>query len=65
MTIKKGDRFKVVKSGKVYEVAGRWGGDYILSQVEANDEQCMVYTAGEVQEFFEEGSFIREERCSK
>jgi hypothetical protein len=37
MMIKKKDRFKS-KSGKVYEIAGRWGQDFILAPVDKTEK---------------------------
>ena len=40
MMIKKKDRFKS-KSGKVYEIAGRWGQDFILAPVDKTDDDAL------------------------
>jgi hypothetical protein len=57
MAIKKKDRFKATYNGKIYEVAGRWDSSIILSPVEKSDDQCLIYTPGEIEEFLESGKF--------
>jgi hypothetical protein len=58
MMIKKKERFES-KSGKVYEISGRWGRDYVLSPVNKDDDNCLVYTESEMEEFIQEGDFKR------
>jgi hypothetical protein len=57
MMIKKKDRFKS-KSGKVYEIAGRWGQDFILAPVDKTDDECLIYTSREMEDFLETGYFV-------
>ena len=57
MMIQKKDRFEN-KRGKVYEMAGRWGSDYVLSPVN-DDDECLIYTPSEMEEFLETGHFKR------
>ena len=58
MVIQKKDRFEN-RSGKVYEIAGKWDWDFILAPIEENDEECLIYTPGEMEEFLETGHFKR------
>ena len=58
MMIKKKDRFES-RSGKVYEIAGRWGKDFILSPIKERDDECLIYTPSEMEEFLETGHFKR------
>jgi len=58
MMIRKKDRFKQ-RGGKVYEIAGKWGRDYILVPIEEADIECLIYTPGEMEEFLETGYFKR------
>ena len=58
MMIQKKDRLEN-RSGKVYEIAGKWGRDFILAPTEAADDECLIYTSGEMEEFLEEGYFKR------
>jgi hypothetical protein len=58
MMIQKKDRFEN-RSGKVYQIAGKWNRDFILSPVEESDDECLIYTPGEMEEFLETGYFKR------
>ena len=58
MMIQKKDRFEN-RSGKVYEIAGKWGRDLILAPTEENDDECLIYTPGEMEEFLETEYFKR------
>jgi hypothetical protein len=58
MMIKKKERFES-KRGKVYEIAGKWGSDYVLSPVNKDDDSCLVYSNGEMEEFIRSGDFKR------
>ncbi len=45
------------KAGKVYEIAGKWDRDFILSPVDKGDDACLIYTEGEMKDFLESGHF--------
>jgi len=64
MGIKKGEIYKTTYSDKLYVVAGRWGRDVILSPIEAEDEECMVYSETEIKNLLKEGKFSKEKRCT-
>ncbi|OLS02573.1 hypothetical protein [Tissierella creatinophila] len=57
--MKKKDMFKASYNKKIYEFVGKWGCDIILSPVEAEDDQCLIYTANEIKEFLETGELER------
>lgn len=59
MAIQKKDRFKANYNGKIYEVAGRWDRNIVLSPVDEKDEECLIYTEGEIEELLETGRFQR------
>lgn len=63
MIILKGDRFRTTFSDKAYEVAGRWHRDYILMPFEKGDDECIIYSASEIDELLKTGKFLREWRC--
>ena len=65
MTIKKGDRFKTSYSNETFEVAGKWLGDYVLTPVRSDLQECLIYSAGDVEELLETGTLIKEEKCAK
>lgn len=54
MKISKGQRF-LTKRDKEYEVVGRWGKDIVLSPTTATDEECLIYTQSEMEEFLKTG----------
>ena len=56
MMIQKKDRFEN-KGGKVYEIAGKWDRDFILAPIKESDDECLIYTHGEMEEFLENGYF--------
>lgn len=58
MMIQKKERFEN-RSGKVYEIAGKWDRDFILAPIEEIDDECLIYTPGEMEEFLETGYFKR------
>ena len=63
--MKKKERFKATYSNKVYEIAGRWDGSIVLSPVGGQDDRCLIYTAGEIQELIQNGELFRETRAGK
>ena len=65
MTIKKGELFRTTYSNQIYEVAGRWGCDLVLSPVSTKDEECFIYSILEIEELLEKGKLVRNERCSQ
>jgi nitrous oxide reductase len=58
MMIKKKDRFQN-KRDRIYEIAGKWGSDYVLSPVNDEDDICLIYSLSEMEEFIQEGDFKR------
>jgi hypothetical protein len=41
-----------------YEVVGKWLGDYVFSPVNEDDDQCLVYSEGDIKEFYETGKIV-------
>ncbi|NLU10059.1 MAG: hypothetical protein GXW90_03770 [Tepidanaerobacter acetatoxydans] len=58
--MKKKERFTTAYNNKVYEVAGRWEDAIILSPVDPEDDNCLIYTAGEIAEFLLTGRLQKE-----
>jgi len=56
MMIHKKDRFEN-RGGKIHEIAGKWGQDFILAPIETADDECLIYTPGEMKELLETGYF--------
>lgn len=61
--MKRKDRFET--GTKVYEIAGRWEGSVVLSPVDGQDDRCLIYTEGEIQELIQNGELFRETRAGK
>ena len=60
MKMKKGDRFQATYSDQTYEIVGKWCGDLVLAPATLGDEECLIYSAGEIEELLETGKFVRE-----
>lgn len=54
--MKKRDRLALKKSGKIYEISGYWCGDIVLTPLDDKDDECLVYSVGEISELFQEVS---------
>jgi hypothetical protein len=65
MTVKKGDRLKTSYSNETFEAVGKWLGDYVFAPVGSDQQECLIYSAGDVEELLETGKFVREERRAK
>lgn len=63
MTINKGDRFRATYSDQSYAIVGKWCGNLVLAPTKANDEDCLIYSIGEIEELLATGKFIREGGC--
>ena len=53
--MKKGDKLNT-KHG-TYEIAGKWSGAWVLSPTSDKDNECLIYTAGEIEELINSGIF--------
>ena len=60
MSFHKGDRFSATYSSQTYEIAGKWCGNLVLAPINAGDEECLIYSAGEIEELLNLGKFVRE-----
>ena len=60
MNIHKGDRFSATYSNQTHEIAGKCCGNLVLAPIKADDEECLIYSAGEVEELLCTGKFVRE-----
>jgi hypothetical protein len=58
--MKKKDCFRATYNNRIYKIAGRWEGDIILSPVDDNDDRCLIYTPGEMEELLQTGELVRE-----
>ena len=60
MTINKGDRFSATYSNQSYTIVGKWCGNLVLAPAKAGDDECLIYSACEVEELLTTGKFVRE-----
>ena len=60
MTINKGDQFSATYSSQKYKIAGKWCGNLVLAPITAKDEDCLIYSAGEMEEMLATGKFVKE-----
>jgi len=58
--MKKKERFKMAHSNTVYEIAGRWEGSIVLSPVDNQDDRCLIYTPGEMEQLLQTGELEKE-----
>ncbi|MBP1920308.1 hypothetical protein [Youngiibacter multivorans] len=57
--MKKGD-FLITKNGKaVCKIIGKWGSDFILENINEENQDLMLYGETELQSLIEEGTFRR------
>ena len=63
MTIKIGDLFQTACSNQSYTVVGKWCGNIVLAPTAQDDDQCLIYTAGEIEELVNNAQLVREEGC--
>lgn len=55
--MEKGD-FLITKNGKtICKIIGKWGGDFILENINEKDEDVMMYGETELQSLIKEGTF--------
>ncbi len=64
MTIKKKERIKTTYNNQVYELSGRWQEYYVFSPIDEENDQCMMYSAGDIEELLATGEFVKVE-CQK
>ncbi|HHX11133.1 MAG TPA: hypothetical protein GX729_07210 [Firmicutes bacterium] len=57
--MKKGDRLRTAWDGKHYEIAGYWEGRVVLSPLDLGEEQCLMFTKGEVGQLLATAELMR------
>lgn len=65
MTLHKGDHFRATYSNQTYEIAGKWCGDLVLAPSKLDNDECLIYSAGEIEELLATGKFVREAGCKQ
>lgn len=65
MTMKKGDRYQATYSNQRYVIVGKWCGNLVLAPLDKDDNECLIYSAGEIEELVSTCKWIREEGCKQ
>jgi len=65
MKVQKGDQFRLANINQKYEVVGKWGKDIVMASVFMDNDDCLIYTPGEIEELVEAGKLILTRRCVK
>ena len=65
MTMKKGDRFSAIYSKQTYQIAGKWGGNWVLAPVSKDNNDCLIYMTEEIEELVNSRKWLRETGCAQ
>jgi hypothetical protein len=65
MTIKKGDRFQATYSKQRYVIVGKWGGNLVLAPMAKDNDECLIYSADEIEELVSTLKWVREAGCEQ
>ena len=57
INMKKGTVLIAKTSEKVYQIVGCWGKDIVLAPIHDDDDQVVIYTKTELEDFIESGNF--------
>ena len=57
MRIQKGDRFKAAYSKQSYVIVGKWGVNLVLAPTAKDNDECLIYSAGEIEELVTDAKF--------
>jgi hypothetical protein len=63
MTINKGDHFQAAYSNQGYVIVGKWCGNLVLAPTENDNDECLIYSAGEIEELVTTFKWVREAGC--
>ena len=63
MTIQKGDLFLATYSEQTYQIAGKWGGNWVLAPVDQDNNDCLMYLTEEIEELVNRRQWLREAGC--
>jgi len=55
--MKKGDLYITKDSKNIFEVVGRWCGDFVLANTNETSDDVLIYGASEIEELLGEGYF--------
>lgn len=60
MKIQKGDQFHATYSKQKYVIVGKWGGNLVLAPTAKDNEECLIYSVGEIEELVNTLKWVRE-----
>ncbi len=65
MKIQKGDRFQATYSNQSYVIVGKWCGNLVLAPTSTDNDECLIYSAGEIEELVNTFKWVREAGCGQ
>ena len=65
MKIQKGDQFLASYSKQRYVIVGKWGGNLVLAPTARDNDECLIYSVGEIEELVNTLKWVREARCEQ
>ena len=63
MKIEEGDQFTVTYSNQSYVVVINLCGNIVLAPTAKDDDQCLIYTVGEIEELVNNAQWVRKAGC--
>ena len=65
MRIQKGDRFQATYSKQRYVIVGRWSSNLVLAPTAKDNDECLIYSADEIEELVNTLKWVREAGCEQ
>ena len=65
MRIQKGDKLYATYSKQTYQIAGKWGGKWVLVPVDQDNDDCLIYMSEEIEEEVNKRRWLRKAGCEK
>lgn len=65
MRIQKGDLFQATYSKQRYVIVGKWGGSLVLAPTAKDNDECLIYSADEIEELVNTLKWVREAGCEQ
>ena len=65
MRIQKGDLFQATYSKQRYVIVGKWGGTLVLAPTAKDNDECLIYSADEIEELVNTLKWVREAGCEQ
>ena len=65
MKIQKGDQFYANYSKQRYVIVGKWGGNLVLAPTAKDNDECLIYSVGEIEEMVNTLKWVRETGCGQ